>query len=372
MIYMDYNATAPMKAAVKTTVQLVMERCGNPSSVHSFGREVRKFVEQAREKVATLVGVRPSQVVFTSGATEANNMVLRGAGRKDIFVSAIEHDSVLATAPQAKIFRVLPNGLIDMVQVDKMLKSAAYPGLVSVMLANNETGVIQPVREIALMAKEHGHLVHTDAVQAVGRIPIQFNDLNVDYMSISSHKIGGPHGVGALILSEKATFESLTTGGGQEMRRRAGTENVAGIAGFGVAAELAMSDLHAMSRLASMRDTLEAELNAGSNAGAFFFGREAPRLANTICVAMPGVKSETQIMSMDMEGIAVSAGSACSSGKVKASHVLKAMGYDEALAGSAMRISLGWNSQALDIDRCAAAWIDLFRRTRNQSQTKVA
>ncbi|HUY68520.1 MAG TPA: cysteine desulfurase family protein [Alphaproteobacteria bacterium] len=371
MIYLDYNATAPTKPAVRAAVMEAMERHGNPSSVHRYGRVAKKHIEAARASVAAFIGVKPAQVIFTSGGTEANNMVLRRTGAAPIITSSIEHDSVLACAPDAARIPVDADGVIDLAAVQAIL-AGAPPSLVSVMLVNNETGVIQPVAELARVAKAHGHLVHTDAVQAAGRIAIDFTALGVDFLTLSAHKIGGPQGIGALIAGPKVTLQSLLKGGGQEMNRRAGTENVAGIEGFGVAAQLAADDLLAVPRLTKGRDELQSRLVDIGGDDAVIPGARAPRVANTLCIAMRGVPSETQVMGMDLEGIAVSAGSACSSGKVKASHVLQAMGCANDIAGSGLRISLGWNTQSTDLARCAEAWRTLYQRTHTNRRQKAA
>ncbi|MGE3622929.1 MAG: cysteine desulfurase family protein [Bdellovibrionales bacterium] len=363
MIYLDYNAGAPVKPAVRAAMLEAMERQGNPSSVHRFGRVARRHMEEARAAVAAFVGVRPAQVVFTGGGTESNNMVLRGFAGQNVIASAIEHDSVLANASSLRL-PVTADGVIDLAKADEILKTLPPGSLVSVMLVNNETGVIQPVEEIARIARGHGHLVHTDAVQAAGRLPLDFASLGVDFLTLSAHKLGGPQGIGALIVADKKTFAPLTTGGGQELGRRAGTENGAAISGFGIAVQLAADDLRDMPRIAAMRDDLQKRLEKLGRNDVAVPGADAPRVGNTLCIAMRGVKSETQVIGMDLGGVAVSVGSACSSGKVKASHVLRAMGCAGDVAGSALRISLGWNTQDSDIDRCAEAWRSLYQRMR--------
>lgn len=372
MIYLDYNATTPMKPAVRAAVLEAMERYGNPSSVHRFGRIARRYVEEARAAVAALSGVKPAQVIFTASGTEANNMVFAGLPNTNFITSSIEHDSVLACTPKAVRLPVTQDGVIDLNAAEEILKNAPASSLVSVMLVNNETGVIQPVADIARMAKKYGHRMHTDAVQAAGRLPIDFTDLGVDFLTLSAHKIAGPQGLGALIVSEKAVLQSLIKGGGQEMNRRAGTENVAGIVGFGVAAQLAVDDLRNVPQQSVLRDDLQKQLLAIGGDDVVIAGANAPRIANTLCIAMRGVSSETQVMAMDLAGVAVSAGSACSSGKVKASHVLRAMGYGDDIAGSAMRIALGWNTKLSDITSCRDAWRNLYQRTRKNPQSEAA
>lgn len=360
-VYLDYNATAPAKPAAIAAVAATLAETGNASSVHRFGRLARRTVEAAREQVAALVNVSPASVVFTGSGTEANNLALHQAraGGYPIFVSATEHDCVLRAAPDATQIPVKRDGVVDLEALDRLL-AGTQPALVAVMLANNETGVIQPLTEVVRIARAHGASVHCDAVQAAGKIAIDMQALGVDTLALSAHKLGGPQGVGALIVSDRLAARPLLVGGGQERGRRAGTENVAGIAGFGVAASLAASDLPQMQALVRLRDATEARLRAVAPE-AVVFGAAAERLPNTICVAMPGVAAETQVMALDLAGVAVSAGSACSSGKVKASHVLAAMGA-AALAGSAIRVSAGWRSTAEDFDRFVETWTALWAR----------
>jgi len=361
-VYLDYNATAPVRPEVASVMAEALATVGNPSSVHGFGRAARAQLETARERVAALVGARPAQVVFTSGGTEANNLALAGAGRGRVLVSGIEHDSVLK-ATAAETIPVDRHGVVDLAALDRLLVTRPEPASVAVMLANNETGVLQPVVEAARIAHDRGALLHCDAVQAAGKIAVDFKALGVDLMTVSAHKLGGPAGVGALIVADHVHLSAQQRGGGQERGRRAGTENLAGIVGFGVAAEIAAGELGAMARLADLRDDLE-RLALAAVPGALLFGRDAPRLANTSCLALPGVSSEVQVMALDLAGVAVSAGSACSSGKVQASHVLRAMGADAATAGSAIRISLGWGSTAEDVGRFLEAWCALAARSR--------
>lgn len=369
-VYLDYNATAPVRPAAAAAVAEVLALTGNASSVHGFGRRARARVEDAREAVAELAGARPEQVVFTSGGTEANNQALAwvaggrtqvAAGRR-ILVSAGEHDSILRAAPEAVRVPLDPVGIVDLPALGVLLAGNPAPTLVSVMLANNETGVIQPVAEVARMARAAGALVHCDAVQAAGKIPLDFADLGVDLMSLSAHKLGGPQGVGALVVGEESGLEPLLRGGGQERRRRAGTENVIGIAGFAAAAREAARDLADFAGLVRWRDRLEAGVRALAPA-ARLFGAGAPRLVNTACFALPGLGAETQVMALDLAGVAVSAGAACSSGKVQPSHVLRAMGADEETADCAIRVSLGWASEAADVEAFLEAWGALLRRT---------
>lgn len=365
-IYLDYNATAPVRPGVAEAVAAALAEGGNPSSVHAAGRAARRRVEDAREAVARLAGADPAGVVFTSGGTEANALALRGTGRPRALVSAVEHDSVLAARTDATAIPVDGEGCLDLEALRRLLGADGSDAVVSVMLANNETGVIQPVAEAAAIAHEAGALVHVDAVQAAGRLPLDRAAAGADMLTLSAHKLGGPMGTGALVLGPGLEIAALVAGGGQERRRRAGTENVPGIAGFGVAAALAEADLAEDGRIAGLRDRLEGLLVAYAP-DATIFGRSVARIANTTCIAMPGVASETQVMALDLAGFAVSAGAACSSGKVGASHVLAAMGVAAPLAGAAIRISLGRATTGEEIERFAEAWRSLYDRTRTRA-----
>ena len=361
-VYLDHNATSPLKPEVKAAMGQAMDLVGNPSSVHAFGRSARRAVEEARTAVAALAGVKPAQVLFTGSGSEANNFALRGFAGRRVLTSAVEHESVLAARPDAERFGVTRDGVADLEDLERRLTDGADPALVSLMLVNNETGVIQPVAECARIAHAHGALVHCDAVQAAGRLPLSLSGLGVDLMTLSAHKLGGPTGVGALILAEGLEPEALIRGGGQERRKRAGTENLLGIVGFGAAARLALDRLAEAADLAALRDRLEREALAAMPR-ARVMGAGAARVANTSCVMLPGLPGETQVMTLDLAGVAVSAGSACSSGKVKPSHVLAAMGEDDRSAASAIRVSLGWTSDDEAVDRFLAAWTAMARRS---------
>jgi cysteine desulfurase len=368
--YLDWNAGAPLRPEARAAMLATLDVVGNPSSPHTEGRRVRAIVEDAREEVAALVGAKPAEVVFTSGATEANNAVLAG-GWGAVLLAGIEHDSVLAPARNlARIgkARVLDltvdrSGRINAGDVAKGAREAAGtgPALLSVQLANNETGVVQPVAAAAAVAGAHGLAVHTDAVQAAGRLGVDFKALGVDFLSLSAHKLGGPKGVGALVIRDGAALPAFIAGGGQERRRRAGTENVPAIAGFGAAARAAARDLEAMERVRSLRDRIEAEVMA-ITPSAVVIGAEADRLPNTTSVALPGASAETLVIALDLAGVAVSAGAACSSGKVGASHVLEAMGLEPALARAAIRISIGWSTTERDVAAFAGAWAQATAR----------
>jgi cysteine desulfurase len=370
--YFDWNATALLRPETRAALVAALDSVGNASSVHSEGRAARRLIEQAREQVAALVGASAQGVTFTSGATEANMLALtpalevggRKAPRDRLFVSAIEHPSVLSGgrfAPDAvETLPVTADGIVDLAAMTAAIAKAERP-LVSVMLANNETGVIQPIAEIGEIVHAANGLLHVDAVQGAGRIDCDMMALGADLMSLSAHKLGGPQGVGALIrqsagLGDIHIAAPVITGGGQERGLRAGTENVAGIAGFGAACAAAAGARQADAvRMAHLRDRFEAELKAISPQTAIF-GQNAARLPNTTLFAVAGIKAETAIIAFDLNGIAVSSGSACSSGKVQASSVLAAMAVEPALARGAVRVSLGWTTTERDVDMLLNAW----------------
>ena len=357
--YLDYNATTPFAEPVRDAMLACMEGApGNPSSTHQFGRARRALIDAAREQVAQLVGAQPSQVIFTSGGTEANSLALHAvsAGRSPsrIAISAVEHPSVLEAAQQLG----KSGWQVDMLAVDaqcRVTEEALRQGIttdtriVSVMMANNETGAIQDIASIVGHARAVGAVMHTDAVQAVGKLPVNFPDSGAQLMSLSAHKIYGPQGVGALVFDKSLELTPLQYGGGQERGFRAGTENVAGIVGFGVAAELARQQLDAdRERLRSLRDSLESGLRRYPQVTVF--AQQASRLPNTVQLAVAGIDGETLLMQLDRAGIGVSSGSACSSGKNEPSHVLMAMGVEAAVARGAIRISLGRDTTQQDID----------------------
>lgn len=358
-VYLDYNATAPIKPDVVEAMVEAMADVGNPSSVHAAGRAARKRLSKAREQVAALVGASPDAVIFTSGGTEANNQALAGAS---VMAARIEHPSVLALCDGRQVLPVDADAVVDLAYLSDRLADQR-PAALAIMMANNETGVVQPVKEAAAIAREADVRLHVDAVQAAGKIPVDFPDLGADTLALSAHKLGGPQGVGALICRDGVEPAALLKGGAQEQRYRAGTENVAGIVGFGVAAALAGADQTFAPRVGALRDRLEAGvLDLAPDAR--IIGGSAPRLPNTTCLALPGIGHDTQLIHFDLAGIAVSAGSACSSGKVAISPVLAAMGLPDHVASTAIRISLGWNSQASDVDHFLNACRDLLQRRR--------
>lgn len=359
-VYLDYNATAPLRPEAAAAMAETHGLTGNASSVHGFGRSVRRLIETARERVADLVGADPARIVFTSGGTESNNLALRGTGRQRLLISAGEHDSVLQAVPDAEILPLHADGRVDLAVLEGKLASSSQPTLVSVMLANNETGVIQPLAEVAALAHQHGALLHCDAVQAAGKIAVAMPDLAADLLSLSAHKLGGPTGAGALVIGDGVDLRPLLKGGGQERGYRAGTENIPGIVGFGAAALVARETFAEGVRLEALRDGMECQLAEFAPEVAFF-GSDAPRLPNTSCFALPGMPAETQVMALDLAGVAVSAGSACSSGKVRPSHVLQAMAAGDQ-ASCAIRVSLGWRSEAAHVERFLDAWRALYSR----------
>lgn len=374
MIYADYNATAPLRPEAREAMFTALDAGANPSSVHAPGRAARKLLETARGQVANAISGRAQDVIFTSGGTEANALALHGVAAKldskcTLLVSAIEHEAVVKNAGYSGVAvetaYVTPHGAIDIDWLNDRLGrwDMARDGMpvLALMLANNETGVIQPVAEAAAMVREAGGLTHCDAVQGLGKVPVNVGLLGVDYLALSAHKTGGPQGTGALWVRSGAPLKPVLFGGGQERSLRSGTENLSGIAGFGAAAEAGVRDLGKLEGLSSARDAMEARLK--SEAGVTVFGEGAERLAQTSNFAIAGFTAETQVMAMDLGGVAVSSGSACSSGKVKRSVVLAAMGADDALADSAIRTSYGWNSVLEDFDRTADVWLEAARRT---------
>jgi cysteine desulfurase len=381
-VYLDWNATTPLRPEAKAAMAAALDVAGNPSSIHAEGRAGRALVEQARATVAAAVGAEARTVVFTSGGTEANTLALTPGLRtgsqatERLIVSAIEHASVLAGGrfppEHFSTINVTRDGVVDLDHLRSLLAAGA-PALVSVMLANNETGALQPIPEVADLVHQAGGVLHVDAIQAFGKIPFGIKHLGADLVSLSGHKIGGPKGVGALLLSENLQgLEPLLRGGGQELGRRAGTENVIGIAGFGAAVAAAIPDMAAdMARVESLRNRLEAGLRQTEGAcDGVVIAESVPRLPNTTLFAVPGLRAETAVIGFDLAGVAVSSGSACSSGKVQPSHVLEAMGFGPELAQSAIRISLGWSSSESDIDRCLQAWRKLAGNlTRRDRET---
>lgn len=378
-VYLDHNATAPLRPEARAAMIAALDEPGNAQSVHAEGRRARALVEKARGQIAALSGAAKDDIIFTSGGSEANALALRGAlqgaaaaGERitRVIISAIEHESVRANAiaceetiggVRVQECPVTPAGVLDLAELRRLLGEGKGRALVSLMTANNETGAIQPLVEAAEIAKKHNALVHTDAVQAAGKLPLGAIVAAADYVSLSAHKLGGPQGLGALIVRRGVPFESQIKGGAQENGRRAGTENVAGIAAFGAAAEAASRENVATWR--ARRDTLERKLKAADPA-AVVFADSVDRLPNTLCIASPAVPSDNMVIALDLDGFAVSAGAACSSGKVARSHVLTAMGVSAELAASAIRISFGWNTKDEELAAFADAWTRIVKRAQ--------
>lgn len=372
--YLDYNATGPLRVSARAAMVAALDATGNPSSVHHEGRAARALVERARAQVAALVGSATDRVVFTSGATEAANLVLAPdlagptarTGTSRLLVGATEHFAVRQGHRFADI-TVLPtgaDGILDLDALANILAQDGRPALLALQAANNETGVLQPLRRAADLVHAAGGLLVCDAVQAVGRVPFSLCDSGADATLLSGHKIGGPQGTGAVVLADGVALGApLVRGGGQERAARAGTENVPGLAGFGAAA--AEAALLEVERLVGLRNHLETGL-AAIDPDAVVFAVAAPRLPNTTCLAVPGTAAETLLIALDLAGLAVSSGSACSSGKVVRSHVLDAMGIPAELARGALRVSTGWASTAADIDRFLEAFDAALRRMRKR------
>lgn len=389
--YLDYNASAPLRPEALAALTEIVARPGNASSVHGEGRYYRKRVETARAQVAALVGAEADGVIFTGSATEAAHLGLtpaiisNGASRPadTLFVLETEHPCVLAggrfDSDQIVTVPVQTNGLVDPQTLDEMLNrhGDGVPFL-AVQLVNSETGIIQPVAELAKRVRLRGGYVLCDAVQAVGRIPVDIGALGVDFLLVSAHKIGGPQGVGALICAPSALeISPAIRGGGQEMNRRAGTENVAAIGAFGVAAELAAREAANYLPTSGLRDSIENELHPicaaeGLSDRLTVFGTDIARVGNTILFSIEGLKAETALIAFDLDGVAVSSGSACSSGKVGRSHVLQAMGVDPDTARGAVRLSLGWNSTERDREVFLRAFTRITRRLAEMTTTRIS
>ena len=361
--YLDYNASAPLRPSVVKAMNNAMSLVGNPSSIHKHGREIRKSLSAARTVISNAVGAGSSKVVFTSGGTESNNLALHGCKTSTTLISDIEHDSVMVAAKNAIRIPVNSRGIIDLVKLEAILSQQATPALVSVMLANNETGVIQPLREVSSIAHKYHSVVHCDGVQALGKLELNMDLLNVDLLSLSPHKAGGPKGIGALIISDGLDLEPQLVGGGQEFSLRAGTENFVSVTGFAAACAEVRNNSQEMERILNMRHQLENKLKQAVP-NVQIHGSQSPRLINTTCVRMQGLAAETQVIAMDLAGVSVSAGSACSSGKVATSHVLKAMGLSSKVANQTIRMSIGWATTEADIEHAARTWIALQEKAQ--------
>lgn len=370
MLYLDYNATAPVRPEVIEAMQPWLAGPHNPSSIHAAGRKARMAVERARETIAAAIGADPANLIFTASGSEANNHALRAAKPTALFVSAIEHASILSPARESglpcHLIPVDANGQVKPDALETLLtEHPSTRPLVSVMFANNETGVIQPLEAIIAIARGHRAIMHVDAAQALGRVPLNIGELGADLVTLSAHKMGGPLGAAALVQGGCFGIEPFIFGGGQEKNRRAGTENLPAIIGFAKAVECI--DLAFMAQVAAWRDAMEATILAAAP-GAIIFGNKAPRLPTTSNLSMPNgkggfVASHTQLMVFDLAGIAVSSGSACTSGKVGNSHVLEAMGADKETAGGAIRISGGWGSAEAEFAKAAECWLKQHKQS---------
>jgi cysteine desulfurase len=359
--YLDHNATAPLRPEAREAMLAAWLRFGNPSSAHLYGRAARKIIEDGRAVIAFFVGMAADEVIFTSGGTEANDLAINGSGRTRILAAATEHASVLKAHDRVESIPVDENGIIRLDVLRKALASDSRPTMVCLMLANNETGVIQPVGEAAQIAHAHGAWLHCDAVQAAGKTPLISDALNADSISLSAHKLGGPQGIGALIVRSGLALTPRLRGGGQEGGRRSGTEPVALIAGFAAAAQAAKRELRSFGELAMLRDSIESKL-VKIRPDIISIGAAAMRLPNTACLAIPSLTNDMLVAALDLEGVAIGAGAACASGKSSPSHVLTAMGVSPDTARSTIRISLGWSSSAADIETFLRAFTKVVER----------
>lgn len=382
-IYLDYNATATVRPAAKLAVLAALDHVGNASSIHQEGRKARGLMEAAREQVAKLINAQSKEITFTSGGTESNNLVLAsdlGAlGKKQplaaTLLSATEHPSLIKAQELSQrpveLINVDDNGILDLNHLEQLLKTwqekSDLPVLVSVMLVNNETGVIQPMQKIANLVHQYGGFIHADAIQALGKIAIDFENMNVDLLSLSSHKIGGPQGAGALVIRLGMLVDSYVKGGGQELGLRAGTENIPAISGFGAAAKECEDELKNKNQYNEMRQSLEVKIKQISP-DVTIFAEAVDRVATTSCFAIKGLTAERALMSLDLAGIAISSGSACSSGKVSQSHVLKAMGINDDVALCALRLSFGWNTKPQELDVFITEYTKIYQRMRAREQ----
>ncbi len=381
--YLDYNASAPLLPQARDAMLSALSVSANASSIHAHGRKARAIIEQARSNIAALAGAGTDNVIFTSGATEAAQLALSpimvGQGREikldELLVSAIEHPCILNGGrfgeDRRTMMPVTGQGVLDIAELEAHLsgRASSEPFLMALMLANNETGIIQPVKEVADIVHDAGGYMLVDAVQAAGRMPLDMMNLGADFLILSSHKIGGPQGAGALVLGDK-NFKPkpLIMGGGQELKLRAGTENVAAIAGFDAAAVFAVEQLDHMQEMLYVRNRFEERLadicgpHGNVHGSLVIIGKDSERLANTSCFAVEGINAETALISLDLDGISVSSGSACSSGRVETSHVLIAMGLDDPVARAAIRVSFGWNTKQADTEKFLEAWASYLKR----------
>jgi cysteine desulfurase len=370
-VYLDHNATTPVRPEAVRAVADALAETGNPSATHAFGRRARARLEAARDAVAHLVGAKADRVTFTAGGTEANALALLGSGRPRLLVSAVEHESVLKARPDAEIVPVDADGVIDLDALKSMLAADRRPAQIALMLANNITGVLQPVAEAAKIAHQAGALLHCDAIQAAGKIVLDMPALGADTLALSAHKLGGPQGAGALVAAEGVSLAPLIQGGGQEGNLRSGTEPVPALAGFGAAAQAAQAQLGRWTDFAALRDRMEADIQALSPS-AVIFAKNRPRLPNTSAIALRGERNDRLAMRLDLAGVMVSAGAACAAGKIAKGHVLAAMGVDPELAQGSLRLTLGYTTTLAEIEFFRSAWADLISGLANRhSSTKI-
>ncbi|AAW70613.1 Cysteine sulfinate desulfinase/cysteine desulfurase [Wolbachia endosymbiont strain TRS of Brugia malayi] len=363
-IYADYNATFPVSDSVKESIlEVLSKQVLNPSSLHRKGQEARRILQDARDNIRSAIGVPSNkEIVFTSGATEANSLVMKGIAGFQHVISAVEHPSILNSACNPHIIPVNQGGIVDLLALERILSELkGNRVIVSVMMANNETGVVQPVKEIAEIAHKFETIYHTDAAQSVGKIKVNMEDLGMDLLTLSAHKFGGIAGSGVLIFNKDLVIEPIIVGGGQEKGLRGGTENIVAIAGLSAALQSISNLLSKMDEIKELRDQLEYELlNLAS--GIKIFGKNSKRLPNTSLIYMPGVKSDVQLMNFDLNNIAVSNGSACSSGKVEPSHVLLAMGATREQAECSIRVSIGPQTKPRDIRKIVDCWYNIYEK----------
>lgn len=374
IIYLDHNATTALHPLIKQRINDLDVYPYNASSNHSFGRKARMIIEQARQNIAARLNIDLAdyKIIFTSSGTEANNLAILGVKRY-VLVSAIEHPSIINvvdTMTGKEFIRVNDQGEVDLNHLELLLQRSNMPVLISVMYVNNETGIIQDITQVRELAHKYNAIIHTDAVQAYGKLEIDVKSLNIDMMTISSHKCGGPLGAAALIVKRDIKLEPVIYGGGQEQGLRAGTENIPAILGFGMSADFLTENISAMQQIKILRDYMELELTKYCDY-IIFASNKANRVANTSCIMTRGISNETQLIHFDLKNIAVSSGSACSSGKIASSHVLLSMGFDQVAARSAIRVSLGCNNSKDDIDKFITAWQIIYNNTLPYINNKV-
>ncbi len=368
IIYLDYNSTAPMLPEVAARMADLLHTHHNPSSMHQMGQKGRQYLTQARQKLANFLGADPEYIIFTSGGTEANNQALRSVPWDNIIISSIEHDSVYKAVQHPHIISVDSDGRINMSALEEKVHALRdKKNLISIIWGNNETGVLQPLSDIITCAKKYGAYVHADAAQVIGKQPIDFDQCGLDMMTVTAHKFGGPIGVGALIAKKEVPLNCFIRGGGQEKGRRSGTENVSSIIGFGIAAEKE-PDLYFVRK---WHIAFERRIQEASGNTAYLLSGNAPRLPNTSYISMPGLSSSTQVIAFDLDNILISAGSSCSSGRVKQSRIAAELTHDNTIASTAVRFSSGWATTEQDLEKAGDVWIHLFQKLKQGPTTCI-